>query len=256
MTRSRKMNCGHSHDATAYYQPVFSPLDQSLDDGAKAALGELAAELNSLPDPVDGAVAGLSTNDVAALLGRAPLNKRKAALRAVGLQITPRVVGQALCQDVLARLERVHLHDVYHFACALTKPAFDYLATQTELTSEPENETGPAVSDWSTNVLCFTLWAANLASPFGARLLGRAAARPWFLPESMADMDYAQVIVAANAVIAATTDHVGNPTAAAAAGAEVVSAIQDLDDAVSAVSAAQSNETDVHVGAVDGEGHG
>ena len=253
MTRSRKMNCGHSHDATAYYQPVFSPLDQSLDDGAKAALGELAAELNSLPDPVDGAVAGLSTSDVAALLSRAPLDKRKAALRAVGLQVTPRVVGQALCQDVLARLERAHLHDVYHFARALTKPAFDYLATQTELTSAVENETGPAVSDWSTNVLCFTLWAANLASPFGARLLSWAAPRPWFLPESMTDMDYARVIVAANAVIAATPDHVGNSTAAAAAEAEVVSSIQDVDDAISAI---QGNETEVHAGADGGEGHG
>lgn len=244
MTRSRKMNCGHSHDATAYYQPVFSPLDQSLDDDAEAALGEFAAELNFLPTPVDGAVAGLSTNDVAALLSRAALDKRKAALRAVGLQVTPRVVGQALCQDVLARLERVHLHDVYHFARALTKPAFDYLAAQTGLTSVAENETGPAATEWSTNVLCFTLWAANLASPFGARLLSWAAARPWFLPESMADMDYKRVVVAAKAVIAATPDYVGNPTAAAAS---------EADDAISAL---PGNETEVHAGADAAEGYG
>jgi hypothetical protein len=252
MTRSRKVNCGHSHDATAYYQPVFSPLDQSLDDGAKAALGEFAAELNSLPDPVDGAVAGLSTNDVAALLSRAPLDKRKAALHAVGLQVTPRVVGQALCQDVLARLERVHLHDVYHFARALTQPAFDYLATQAELNSAVENETGPEATEWSTNVLCFTLWAANLASQFGARLLSWAAAMPWFLPESMADMDYKQVIAAANAVIAATPDHIGNPTAAVASEAEVVSTMQEADDAISAI---QGNETEVHAATDDGEGY-
>jgi len=210
VSRSRKPTCGHSHDATAYYEPVPSllpsPLDQPPDDRLMAALAEFSKELNSLPNPVEGAVAGLSADDITALLSRAPLGKRKAALRAIGIPVAPRVVGQALCQDVLTRLERVHLNDVDHFSYTLTRPAMAYLVTQAGLANTAAEEPGSAGAGWSADILRLAFWGSALASPFGARLLAWAATQPWFLPETLAGVDCAGVLTAANAVIAATPD--------------------------------------------------
>ncbi len=170
MTRSRKPTCGHSHDATAYYEPtpslLPSPLDQPPDDRLMAALAEFAKELNSLPNPVEGAVAGLSADDITALLSRAPLGKRKAALRAIGIPVAPRVVGQALCQDVLTRLARVHLDDVYHFSYALTGPAVEYLVTQARLANTAAEEPGSAgAGSRSADILRLAFWGSALRQP-------------------------------------------------------------------------------------------
>ena len=121
MTRSRRSLCGHRDDDPVYVtwiDPDYEPQDRAKVD---AALAHLAEVLNTLPGPVDGAVADLTTRDIATLLSRAPLDRRKHALSAIGIPVAPRTVGQALCADVRARLERAHLHDVIHSATILTR---------------------------------------------------------------------------------------------------------------------------------------
>src|SRR5215472_10087046 len=100
MTRSRRSLCGHRDDDPVYViwiDPDYEPQDRAKAD---AALAHLAEVLNTLPGPVDGAVADLTTRDIALLLSRAPLDRRKHALSAIGIPVAPRSVGQALCADV------------------------------------------------------------------------------------------------------------------------------------------------------------
>ena len=97
MTRSRRSLCGHRDNDPVYVtriDPDYEPQDRAKVD---AAIEHLAEVLNTLPGPVDGALADLTTRDIATLLSRAPLDRRKHVLGAIGIPVAPRSVGQALC---------------------------------------------------------------------------------------------------------------------------------------------------------------
>lgn len=99
MTRSRRSLCGHRDDDPLYVtsvDPDYQPQDRANVD---AALTHLAEVLNTLPGPIDGAVADLTTRDIATLLLRAPLERRTHALRAIGIRVAlrgPRFSGQGI----------------------------------------------------------------------------------------------------------------------------------------------------------------
>ena len=91
MTRSRRPLCGHHDDDPVYVtwiDPDYEPQDRAK---VEAALAHLAEVLNTLPGPVDGAVADLTTRDIATMLSRAPLDRRKHALSAIGIPVAPRI---------------------------------------------------------------------------------------------------------------------------------------------------------------------
>jgi hypothetical protein len=162
--------------------------------------------LNSLPSPIDGALAELATHDIATLLTSTPLKKRGDALRAIGIPVEPRTVGQALCQDVLTKLERVHLHDVSHFALLVTGPVFLDMA----LRSRQEASDDDTDIRWSEAILRFTLWATKTVSLETARILAWAGTQPWFLPQTISEAHSEEVLAAAAVALALTpTDQAG-----------------------------------------------
>src|SRR6185437_11080109 len=108
----------------------------------------LADVLNALPGPVDGAVADLTTQDIETLLSRAPLDQRGRALRAIGIALEPRRVVQALCRDVLARLERAHVHDVMHFAGHVTRSVGRDLFDAAVGSSESDDDVPGITARW------------------------------------------------------------------------------------------------------------
>lgn len=206
MTRSRRPLCGHRDDDHPLYVPRVDP---SYVPRARAkvdmALKNLAQVLNALPSPVDGAIADLTARDIAALLSRAPLERRKQALRAIGIPVAPRSVGQALCRDVLARLERAHLHDVMHCATILAWSARrDLFDSATRC--RPDGDRPDTIAQWSAATLRFALWTGVLASPADARVLAWAATQPWFLPRTLSEAYGVEVAAAARAVVEATPD--------------------------------------------------
>ncbi len=209
MTRNRRPSCGHQGDEALYaLAPVLGRNAQDL-AVAEAALGHLVHVLNSLPSPIDGALADLATRDIATLLTQMPLKNRGQALRAIGIPVAPRVVGQALCQDVLTKLERIHPHDVWHFARVVTWPVSLYMATRSlqEVSDSDDEQTDIR---WSDAILRFALWARESVSPEVARVLTWAGAQPWFLPRTMSAAHGEEVLLAAAAVVALTpTDQAG-----------------------------------------------
>jgi hypothetical protein len=222
MTRSRRSLCGHHDDDPLYMTRVGS--DYEPQDRAKvdAALADLAEVLNGLPTPVDSAIADLTTRDIAALLSRAPLDRRKHALRAIGIPVAPRSVGQALCADVLTRLERAHLHDVMHCASVLAQSVRRDLFDSAFGSPSTDGDSPDPVARWSEATLRFALWTSVLASPTDARLLVWAATQPWFLPRALSETHGKELLAAARAVVDATSDfraddtedHVTAPAAA------------------------------------------
>lgn len=209
MSRNRKANAWYLRDAAVYQVQVLPPFYEPRDPAAvAAALETLAEEINALPSFIDGSIRELTTPDIGVLLTRAPMERRRNALRALGLQVAPRTVGPALCGDVLARLERVHMDDVGYFAGALTTAVTDYMRRQAQSSGAPRGEAEPEDSAWSESILCFALWAGNFSRPAGARVLVWAAAQPWFLPRAMSDVNCEPLLGAACAAIAATPDYV------------------------------------------------
>ena len=202
MTRNRRPLCGHQGD-DAFYE--VAPLSASPQDRAAmdAALDHLARVLNLLPGPIEGAVAELVTRDISALLILTPLKKRGEALRKIGIPVAPRTVGQALCQDVLTKLERVHLHDVWHFAHIVTHPVSLDMALRS-LQEAPDSNDEQADIRWSDSILRFALWANQSLSPESARVLAWAGSQPWFLPQTISAAHGDEVLAAAAAVVALT----------------------------------------------------
>lgn len=218
MTRSRRSLCGHRDDDPLYMPSVdrdYEPRDHARVD---AALQNLAEVLNALPGPVDGAVADLTTRDVASLLSRAPLDRRKHALGAIGISVAPRSVGQALCGDVRARLQRAHLHDVMHSGSVLTQSVRRDLSGSAVNRQGINGDTADRTAQWTEATLRFALWTSVLASPVGARLLVWAATQPWFLPRTLSEAHGKEVIAAAHAVVEATPDFGVDNTAGAVSG--------------------------------------
>ena len=207
MTRSRRSLRGHRDDDPVYMtriDPDYEPQDRAKVDAALAHLGEV---LNTLPGPVDGAVADLTTRDIATLLSRAPLDRRKHALGAIGIRVAPRTVGQALCADVRARLDRGHLHDVIHSGTVLTQSVRRDLRDAAAGHRSTEGDMPDPTAQWTEATLRFALWTGVLASPADARLLVWAATQPWFLPRTLSEAHGNEVIAAARAVVKATPDY-------------------------------------------------
>jgi hypothetical protein len=206
MTRSRRSLCGHHDDDPLYVtwvNPDYEPQDRAKAD---AALAHLAETLNALPGPVEGATADLTTRDIATLLSRAPLNRRKHALNAIGIPVAPRSVGQALCGDMRARLERAHLHDVMHCATILTWSVRRDLFDSAVGRRGTDGDTPDPTARWTETTLRFALWTGVLASPTDARLLVWAATQPWFLPRTLSEEHGNEVLAAARVVVEATPD--------------------------------------------------
>jgi hypothetical protein len=204
--------CGHRDDDPLYVtwiDPHYEP-----QDGAKvdAALARLAEVLNALPGPVDGAVADLTSRDIATLLSRAPLDRRKHALRAIGIPVAPRSVGQSLCGDVLTRLERAHLHDVMHCGGVLAQSVRRDLCDSARGSLGANGDPGDPIDQWSEATLRFALWTDMLASPAKARVLVWAATQPWFLPRTLSEAHGKEVLAAARAVVDATPDFSAHDT--------------------------------------------
>ena len=206
MTRSRRPLCAHSDKDPLYVARMGQAYEPQNREQAQQALEHLAQVLNALPAPADGAVAYLTRRDIAALLSRIPLDERKRGLRAIGMQIEPRSVGQTLCGNVLARLEHVHPHDLMHcadhMARSVRRELFEAASGQSEVAANPPE----LATRWSEATLRFALWTSVLASPPGARLLAWAATQSWFLPQTLSDANGEEVIAAARAVADATPD--------------------------------------------------
>ncbi len=205
MIRSRRSLCRHRDDHPLYMTWVDPDSDREDCAKADAALAQLAEVLNALPDPVDGAVADLTSRDIVTLLSRAPLDRRKHALRAIGIPVAPRSVGQALCGDVLTRLERAHLHDVMHCATVLTQPVCRYMSDSATGHGTDGGAPDPT-TQWTEATLRFALWTSQLASPAEARVLVWAASQPWFLPRTLSEAHGKEVLAAARTVVEATPD--------------------------------------------------
>ena len=210
MNRNRRALCGHQGNEPLYKAvPVLA--DSAPDRAAlQGALDQLARVLNSLPSPVDGALADLATRDIATLLNLVPLKKRGDSLRAIGIPVAPRVVGQALCQDVLTKLERVHLHDVRHFAGVVTRPVFADMAARS--LQKPSDSGEQTDTRWSDAISRFALWARESVSPETARVLAWSASQPWFLPQTMSQAHGEEVFAAAASVVALTPHDGPAPT--------------------------------------------
>ena len=212
MTRSRRPLCGHHDDDPLYVtwvDPDYEPQNRATVD---AALAHLAEVLNTLPSPVDGAIADLTTRDIATLLSRAPLDRRKHALGTVGIPVAPRTVGQALCSDVRARLDRVHMHDVIHCATVLAQSAYRDLSDFAAGRRGTDGDTPDPTAQWTEATLRFALWTGVRASPADARVLVWAATQPWFLPRTLSEAHGKEVLDAARAVIEATPDFTADDT--------------------------------------------
>ncbi len=212
MIRNRRSLCGHRDDDLPYVTRMDSGYDPQDRANVDAALAHLATVLNALPGPIDSAVADLTTRDVATLLSRAPLDRRAHALRAIGIPVAPRSVGQALCGDVLARLERAHLHDVIHCAGPLARSVrrdlFDAAGGHPNTVADTPDPT----ARWTAATLRFALWTSTLASPANARVLVWAAAQPWFLPRTLSEAQGKEVLAAARTVVEATPDLIADDT--------------------------------------------
>ena len=201
MARSRRTNCGHGDNDPVY--PVFTqdgyePADPEAVD---AALQHLADVLNALPGPFEGALADLTPRDIATLISRAPLEVRGHALRALGLRMVPRTVGQALCRDVLTRLHRVHLHDAMHAASVMTGSVRGGLRAATKAWAGAHNDmaagTVVEVADWPDALWRFGLWASVAATVADARMLLWAGIQPWWLPQGVSQAHGDAVLAAA-----------------------------------------------------------
>jgi hypothetical protein len=258
MTRSRRSLCGHSDDDPLYVTPIdpgYEPQDRARVD---AALAHLAQVLNALPGPVDGAVADLTARDIATLLARAPLDRRKHALSALGIPVAPRSVGQALCSDVRARLERAHLHDVIHCGAVLTQSVRRDLFDSAHNRRNADSDAPDLTVTWTEATLRFALWTGVRASPADARLLAWAATQPWFRPRTLSEAHAREVLAAARAVVEATPDfgadgteqHVTGPAAIAPAAGHAPADTATAGGAPSAGEAAtvlSGREGDVHL---------
>jgi hypothetical protein len=180
----------------------YTPTDKAT---ATAALEDLAATLTALPNPIDCALADITPRDISALLTRVPLERRKRALRPLGLQIAPRTVSQTLCRDVHQRLHRVHLHDAQHAVMALTRPAIVAEFAAAVAATEGDEYPDPLLS-WSATVLRLALWSGVVASASDARLLLWAGTHEWWLPDGLSGEHGDAVLAAAQAVVDATPD--------------------------------------------------
>ena len=208
MTRKKKAMCTRDDVDTMYSVATddgYDPPDPAVLD---AALTRLAEILNALPDPLDGALAEVTPRDISLLLSRAPLERRRHVLSALGLRLSPRVVSQTLCQNALRLLRQVHLRDAQHAAYLLTQPARALvyaatIATYNE-TSAVTDADMVSASEFSDTILRLTLWAMVDASVGGARLLQWAGTRQWWLPQGLSAEQGAAVLAAAQAVVDAS----------------------------------------------------
>jgi len=210
MTRSRRSLCGHSDEDPLYETWMGRTYEPPNREKAEEALAHLAVVLNSLPGPVDGAVAELTSRDIAALLSRVPLDERRRALRAIGIQVEPRSVGQTLCGNVLARLERAHLHDVMHCADHMARSVRRELFEAAIGRRDGDADRPELTGRWSEAALRYALWTSVLASPPGARVLAWASSHSWFLPRTLSDAQGEEAIAAARAVAEATPDFIAD----------------------------------------------
>lgn len=212
MTRSRRARCGHGDDDLLFpvsREPNYDPADPTAAD---AAVTHLAEVLNALPGPLDGAIAELTPHDIATILSRAPMNARTHALQALGMpRMAPRAVGQALCRDILARLERVHIHDARHATYVLTGPVRSALQAATKTWAGAygvalQPDTIVAVADFPDALWRLALWAVVGAAVSDARMLLWASTQQWWLPQGLSEAHGDAVVRAAQAVIDATPD--------------------------------------------------
>lgn len=212
MSRSRRTLCGHGSDEPAYPLRSIAGYNSPAPERLDAALQHLADILNSLPGPIEGAISDLSPHDIAALMSRAPLGVRTRALQALGLpRMVPRTIGQALCRDVLSRLERVHLHDAIHSACVLTSPIRITLWSASQAwTNSNTRETTPQpvqqTADWPDPLLRLAFWSSIFAAVPDARLIAWAATQPWWLPRGLSETQGEALAAAAQSVIDASPD--------------------------------------------------
>ena len=247
MIRNRRSLCGHRDDDLPYVTRIDSGYDPQDRANVDAALAHLATVLNALPGPIDSAVADLTTRDVATLLSRAPLDRRAHALRAIGIPVAPRSVGQALCGDVLARLQRAHLHDVIHCAVPLARSVrrdlFDAAGGHPSTVADTPDPT----TRWTAATLRFALWTSALASPANARVLVWAATQPWFLPRTLSESQGKEVLAAARTVVEATQDLIEDDTEDSVTDSPAEPHTGNLDSADSDAEVPSEYGDDVHV---------
>ncbi len=208
MTRKKKSTCTHTDLETTYRAVTDDSYDPPDPAALDAALTHLAETLNALPGPLDEALAEVAPRDISLLLSRAPLERRRHALGPLGLHLSPRVVSQALCQDVLRRLQQVHLHDAQHAAFVLTYPARLLLRAATvaaydETSTHADADIAP-LPEFSDAVLRLTLWSMLSASVGDARLLTWAGNQPWWIPRGLSAEHGVAVLAAAQAVVDAS----------------------------------------------------
>jgi hypothetical protein len=211
MARSRRTNCGHAADGPLYR--VEEPVGYDAPDptALQEALVHLADVLNALPGPLEGALAELTPPLLHKMFSRAALPARTHALHALGMpKMAPRTVGQALCRDVLGRLQRAHLHDAGHACVVLTSAPRRLLWMKTvswddDGRAAPDDllETG---DEWPAPVLRVALWSSLAAAVSDARMLLWAGTQSWWLPPGLSDAHGEAVLAAAQQVVEASPD--------------------------------------------------
>ncbi len=206
MTRSRRSLCRHKAEDSLYQTWMDVSYEPQNRFKVETALTHLAEVLNSVPCPVDSAASELTAHDIATLLSRARLDHRTHSLRAIGIHVAARKVGQTLCNDVLARLGRVHLHDLMHFGAHIAQSVRHDLFETALRCRDQGADTPELTALWTDSILRFALWTSALASPPDARVLVWAANQSWFLSQVLSEEDGGAVLAAARAVVDATPD--------------------------------------------------
>lgn len=207
MTRSRRPLAPVDPD-TPLHEPWRIPGYQPEDpQSVEAALAGLADVLNRLTGPLEAAITELTPQQVAALMRRTPIDDRARALTNLGVaHVAPRTVAQALCRDMCARLQRVHLWDARNAIHDLTM-LLAHQSIQQALTDRDQQDVAEyQPQEWPANIYRLAFWANLLAGVGDARWIVWATRQPWWSTAGLTDQQEHDLLQAAQAVIDASTD--------------------------------------------------
>jgi hypothetical protein len=207
MTRSRRPLAPVDPD-TPLHEPWRMPGYQPEDpERVEAALAGLAVVLNRLTGPLEAAISELTPQQIAALMRRAPIDDRARALSNLGVaHVAPRTVAQALCRDMCARLQRVHMWDACNAIHDLTMPLARRSIQQALADGDQQDAAEDQPQEWPANIHRLAFWGNLLAGVGDARWIVWATRQPWWSTTGLTDQEGRDLLQAAQGVIDASAD--------------------------------------------------